>query len=171
MSKARIMPLKEGGFVGKYSVTEGKEPWGFVRVGTSTMRFKNGNLNQEMRSGLLRGKVSDLEALVASTGMSKEVDASIAVIECKESEIPTTVKNEINQAAFNGTEEQREAEILRHVKTAGKGGAVCMKDGERVLRFQVVNDGGIADVFVQHDNEIIGSSSKVAEELPAEVAE
>ena len=173
MSKARIMPLKEGGFVGKYNVTEGKEAWGFARVSVSKTSFKDGIARLETRSALLRGPVTVLEGVVADAGMSKEVEGKIVIIECKESEIPTSVKNEINQVAFNGTEEQREAEILRHVKTAGKDGEVLTKDGERVLRFQIFTDNAspLEDVFVQHDNAIVGSSVQKAEELPAEVAE
>lgn len=172
MSKARIMPLKEGGFVGKYAETEGKTPWGFVRVSSSKTRFKNGIASVETRNALLRGPVAVLESIVAEGGMNKEVEGKIVVIECTENNIPASVKNEINQSAFNGTPAEREAEIMRHVKTAGKDGEVLTKDGERVLRFQLLtDDSSMEDVFVQHDNAIVGSSSKEAEELPKEMAE
>ena len=172
MSNVRIMPLKEGGYVSKYESKDGKTPWGFIKVQSTKVLYKNGVRNEETRNALVRGPVAGLEKDVQDAGMARQLEGKIVVIECKESEIPNTVKNEINQAKFNGTAEQREAEIVSHCKRAGKDGPICMKDGERVLRFQTfTSDMSMEDVLVQHDNTIVGSSVQKAEELPAEVAE
>lgn len=167
MSKVMIATLKEGGKIGAYNVSEGKEAWGYMHVQSTENRFVNGIFKKETRHALLRGPVAGLQEVVNTTPMG-ELPGKIVIVECCENDIPVNIaKSELNKKLIDAGD--FEGAIAPYVKKAGNDGDVLMKDGQRILRFsRYTEDMNETDVYVQHDNQITGSSVVTAE---AEVQE
>ena len=163
MSKVKIMPIEkaEGAKVSAYAKSEGKAQWGFMHLRSEETSFRNGILNTESRNCLVRGPLEGLQAVVKANPTGT-MPGKIQVIECLESAIPANCKAQINQKLVDAGD--IEGALKGFIKTAGEDGDVLMKNGERILRFQIYDEtGSLNDVRIQHDDPTV---EVVAETIP-----
>lgn len=167
MSKVKIMPIEkaEGAKVSAYPKSEGKTQWGYMHLRSEQTSFRNGILNTESRNCLVRGPLEGLQAVVKANPTGT-MPGKIQVIECLESNIPANCRAQINQKLVDAGE--IEEALKGFIKTAGSNGDVLLKDGERILRFQIYDEtGSLNDIRIQHD----APSAEVVEEVIPEMEE
>lgn len=106
--------------------------FGYVRVESQTVQFRNGWADVQKRSALIRGKVTALEALNL-----KENSVMSGKIVIKESLTPSNPEN-----------------LQQDLKVNPKTSAVLTVDGQPIYRTAFyTEDSSASDVFVKHDVE------------------
>lgn len=117
--------------------------FGVIRVEEVSLTVNNGFLNETKKSALIRGKKSQIEALVANPEL---LTGHVQIVEKLESEI--------NDGELYIPEGTSYSEVLeKFSKRAGVGGPVLRKNGERIIRYtRVTNNPEDLDIIVLHDN-------------------
>jgi hypothetical protein len=117
--------------------------FGVIRVEESVLTVSNGFLNETKKSALIRGKKSQIEALVANPEL---LTGHIQIIEKLESEV--------QDGELYIPEGTSYSEVLDKMsKRAGVNGPILRKGGERIIRYtRVTNNPEDLDIIVQHDN-------------------
>ena len=151
MNKVSIKLNDAGAIVTAF---EGNPEFGYIVLESVEAVMQKGWIDRKSRSTLMRGPVSMLEE---SFSAGDKLAGKIAVIECVEGNIPSTLVYQLDK---NKTVEQQ---IAGFIKRAGKDGPILMSEGKRILRFTEYDASGTqADVRVQHDNveEIVAHNAK-----------
>ena len=154
----RIVPnQKTGAIINQYGGST--KNFGYLQLSSSQVRVINNRVESSKRSCLLRGNISDLEALVDSAEDNK-LPGKIRVVEVLETSVRefamgnkdvyysilrSELHSELIKTDFEGA-------IESYIKKNPKTDEVLKAGEDRILRFRVYDMSGKGgDIIIEHD--------------------
>lgn len=147
----KIVPNKKtGAMVSVYKKSPEK---GFIQLEQVTERMNAGGWIEDVkRTFLIKGRVETLTRIVKESkenAVPFSVEGQLVVKEFTESSVPDNLKK-----LFYDKTLSPEEQVKRHLKRAGENGPALRINGERIVKFTLLDSTGAdSDVTIAHDNQ------------------